>query len=167
MRVYHDFFLVPRSRSTFSDADPDPAKWYGSETLQFILSYNNKGERVTNTVCLYAFVYIVYILSLLIIQLRTTQSKFKEKGIKSFSSYEILSHCEVCFRGFIKYIRLIYIADLNPLKSTFIRGERIDILIIHRPSLNKINFSLGLPLITIKKIKHKFKSFNNGWIMEL
>ena len=27
------FFLVPGSRSTFPDADPDPAKWYGSETL--------------------------------------------------------------------------------------------------------------------------------------
>ena len=35
MRVYHDFFLVPGSRSTFPDADPDPdhAKWYGFETL--------------------------------------------------------------------------------------------------------------------------------------
>ena len=30
MRVYHDFFWVPGSRSTFPDADPDPAKWYGS-----------------------------------------------------------------------------------------------------------------------------------------
>ena len=24
MRVYHEFFLVPGSRSTFTDADPDP-----------------------------------------------------------------------------------------------------------------------------------------------
>ena len=25
MQVYHDFFLVPGSRSTFPDTDPDPA----------------------------------------------------------------------------------------------------------------------------------------------
>ena len=35
MRVYHDFVLVPGSKSAFpdTDPDPDPAKWYGSETL--------------------------------------------------------------------------------------------------------------------------------------
>ena len=33
MRVYHDFFLVPGSKSAFPYTDPDPAKWYGSETL--------------------------------------------------------------------------------------------------------------------------------------
>ena len=32
MRVYHDFFLVPGSRSTFPDADP--AKWYGSDRIR-------------------------------------------------------------------------------------------------------------------------------------
>ena len=38
---------------------------------------------------------------------------------KSSRSYEILSHRrEVGFRGFIKYICLILIADLNPLKGT-------------------------------------------------
>ena len=26
MRVYHDFFLVPESRSTFPEMDPDPAQ---------------------------------------------------------------------------------------------------------------------------------------------
>ena len=34
MRVYHYFFLVPESRSTFPDADPDPAKWYGSDRIR-------------------------------------------------------------------------------------------------------------------------------------
>ena len=36
MRVYHNFFLVPGSRSMFSDADPDPnpAKWYGSNRIR-------------------------------------------------------------------------------------------------------------------------------------
>ena len=36
MRVYHDFVLVPGSRSTFPDADPypDPAKWYGSDRIR-------------------------------------------------------------------------------------------------------------------------------------
>ena len=32
MRVYHDFFLVPGSRSTFPEADPDPAQWYGFDS---------------------------------------------------------------------------------------------------------------------------------------
>ena len=27
MRIYHDFFLVPGSRSTFRDTDPDPKHW--------------------------------------------------------------------------------------------------------------------------------------------
>ena len=37
MRVHHDFFLVPESRSTFPEADPDPdlGQWYGSEYLDF------------------------------------------------------------------------------------------------------------------------------------
>ena len=34
MRVYHDFFLVPGSRSTFPDADPDPGQWYGSDRIR-------------------------------------------------------------------------------------------------------------------------------------
>ena len=39
MRVYHDLLLVPGSRSTFSEVDPDPAKdpdpaqWYGSVSI--------------------------------------------------------------------------------------------------------------------------------------
>jgi len=33
MRVYHDFFWVPGSRSTFPDTDPDPTG-SGSETLE-------------------------------------------------------------------------------------------------------------------------------------
>jgi len=43
MRLYHDFFLVPGSKSTFpdTDPDPDPGKWYGSgsETLSFVIYY--------------------------------------------------------------------------------------------------------------------------------
>ena len=38
--------------------------------------------------------------------------------IKSSRSYVILSHREVGFRGFKKYICLMFIADLNPLKDT-------------------------------------------------
>ena len=36
MRVYHDFMMVPGSRSTLPDADPDPdpAKWYGSDRIR-------------------------------------------------------------------------------------------------------------------------------------
>jgi len=36
MRVYHDFVLVPGSKSTFpdTDPDPDPAKWYGSDRIR-------------------------------------------------------------------------------------------------------------------------------------
>ena len=28
MRVYHDFFFVPGSRSTFPEVDPDPKYWF-------------------------------------------------------------------------------------------------------------------------------------------
>ena len=34
MQVYHDFFLVPGSRSTFLDTDPDPGQWYGSDRIR-------------------------------------------------------------------------------------------------------------------------------------
>ena len=34
MQVYHDFFLVPGSRSTFPDTDPDPGQWYGSDRIR-------------------------------------------------------------------------------------------------------------------------------------
>ena len=34
MRVYHDFFLVPGSRSTFPEVDPDPAQRYGSDRIR-------------------------------------------------------------------------------------------------------------------------------------
>ena len=36
MQVYHDFFWVPRSRSTFpdTDPDPDPGQWYGSDRIR-------------------------------------------------------------------------------------------------------------------------------------
>ena len=35
MQVYHDLFLVPGSRSTFPDTDPDPdtGQWYGSDRI--------------------------------------------------------------------------------------------------------------------------------------
>ena len=39
MRVYHNFFLVLGSRSTFPDADPDPGQWYGSETLMKVHTF--------------------------------------------------------------------------------------------------------------------------------
>ena len=48
MRVGHDFFLVPGSRSTFPEADPDSAQWYGSgsvsgsETLIFFSNVLHK-----------------------------------------------------------------------------------------------------------------------------
>ena len=41
MRVYHDFVLVPGSKSAFPDTDPDPAKWYGSDRIRI---------RIRNTV---------------------------------------------------------------------------------------------------------------------
>ena len=31
MCVYHDFFLIPGSGSTFPEVDSDPVKWYGSD----------------------------------------------------------------------------------------------------------------------------------------
>ena len=45
MRVYHKFILVPGSRSTFPDADADPAKWYGSDRIRI---------RIRNTVQKYS-----------------------------------------------------------------------------------------------------------------
>ena len=55
MRVYHDFFLVPRSRSTFPLVDPypDPAQWYGSDRI-----------RIQNT-DLHNYTYNVWYLDLL------------------------------------------------------------------------------------------------------
>ena len=41
MRVYHDFYLVPGSTSTFSEVDPDPAQWYGSNRIRI----RNTGRR--------------------------------------------------------------------------------------------------------------------------
>ena len=39
MRVYHDFFLVPGSRSTFPDADPEPdPKHSQNHNIFFIVS---------------------------------------------------------------------------------------------------------------------------------
>ena len=35
MRVYYDFYLVPGSRSTFPEVDPDPAQWYGSDRIRY------------------------------------------------------------------------------------------------------------------------------------
>ena len=34
MRVYHDFSLLPESRSTFPEVDPDPTKLYGSNRIR-------------------------------------------------------------------------------------------------------------------------------------
>ena len=34
MLVYHDFFLLHLSRSTFPEVDTDPAKWYGSNRIR-------------------------------------------------------------------------------------------------------------------------------------
>ena len=34
MRVYPNISLLPGSRSTFSEVDPDPAKWYGSNWIR-------------------------------------------------------------------------------------------------------------------------------------
>ena len=38
MQVYHDYFLLPGSRSTFPEVDPDPdpnlAKWHRSNQIQ-------------------------------------------------------------------------------------------------------------------------------------
>ena len=50
MRVYHDFFLVPGSRSTFpdTDPDPDPGQWYGSDRIR-IRNTGFKGARKTIT----------------------------------------------------------------------------------------------------------------------
>ena len=43
MRVYHDFFLLPGSRSTFpdTDPDPDPTKWYGSDRIRIRIRIRN------------------------------------------------------------------------------------------------------------------------------
>ena len=53
MRVNHNFFLVPGSRSTFPDTDldpdPDPAKWYGSNRI-----------RIRNTGFKETFLYVPY-----------------------------------------------------------------------------------------------------------
>ena len=50
------------------------------------------------------------------------QRKFKLVKRRELSppvaTYEILSNSEVGFRGFIKCICLMFIADLNPLRST-------------------------------------------------
>ena len=88
--------------------------------------------------------------------------------MKSSSSYEILSHREVGFRGFIKYIFLMFIADLNPLKGSryIIRGGRIDILIVHRPFLNKIKFSLGLDNIVRNFAPHNYPTFSSPTLRE-
>ena len=47
------------------------------------------------------------------------QRKFKLVKRRELSSYEILAHHEMGFRGFTMYICLMFLADLNPLKSTF------------------------------------------------
>ena len=46
MQVYHDFFWVPGSRSTFPDTDPDPGQWYGSgsETLDELIGFFQEAE---------------------------------------------------------------------------------------------------------------------------
>ena len=50
MQVYHDFFLVPGSRSTFpdTDPDPDPGQWYRSDRIR-IRNTGFKGARKTIT----------------------------------------------------------------------------------------------------------------------
>ena len=34
MWVYHDFFVLPGTGSTFTDVDPDPVKWNGYDRIK-------------------------------------------------------------------------------------------------------------------------------------
>ena len=49
MWVYHDFSLLPGSRATFPEVDPDPAKWYGSNRIRIRNTANNN-----NTIYLFS-----------------------------------------------------------------------------------------------------------------
>jgi len=49
MLVYHDFFLLPGSRLTFPEVDPDPAQWYGSNRIRIRnTTKNNDGWNDAN-----------------------------------------------------------------------------------------------------------------------
>ena len=64
MRVYHDYFLLPESRSTFPevDSDPDPAKWYGSNQIRI----RNTGCNPWNDVLVYESNKSNYVYSILL-----------------------------------------------------------------------------------------------------
>ena len=70
MRVYHNFFLLLGSGSTFPEVGPDPSKWYGSDRIR-IRNTDFYTFFVLFIPCLLfpinvslIFIYIIYILSL-------------------------------------------------------------------------------------------------------
>ena len=81
---YHYFFLVPGSRSTFPETDPDPGEWYGSGRIR--IRNTAKNDRKYN--------YLVLILS----------SSQELKKLRTLTVVIIFSNGQPRIRNFLLFL---------------------------------------------------------------